>query len=362
MMLSKLRSILIVKLLLLFVVGFLLLPPTIHHSEAQDDMSSQVFIWREAALALEYPADWHVGFFEDLPIVTNTASGLALASIGEAPGEPAMSFLFYPQAKNLGTRELMDVVFPEVEVTEHWLGIDGLQAEFAHEETGQMVRIIAFKSPATQASQILVASAPQDIWEDFVPILDSMLNSIQFLNDTAELEFFDAIVKFEYFDEWVETNNGQVLIAAPTLDAANSILDGEIENASPFIQAQLLVPSGIGVDPDSETAAEDILLRFVGSPDRVDHLQRFDWAEGMPAASAFFEFNGLQLVIVVVVNGDTAMIVSGGATVNQWSEVQRMVIGSINLTQFGEATPPRDLTQIITGQLTDDDATTRPLG
>jgi hypothetical protein len=272
-----------------------------------------------------------------------------------------MTFLFYPQARSLEPDQLMDVLFPDGETTDHWLGNKAVQVEFTDDATGQFVRVIAFESPATQDSQLLVATAPPDMWDSFVPTLDTVLDNARFLQDTAELAFFDATVKFEYSHQWVQTNNGQVIIVAPTEDDANAIMEGNLENASPFVQSQLLVPSGVGVDPDSPTAAEDILIRFVGSTENIENIQHFDWAEEMPAASALFEFNGLQLVVVAVVNGDTALLISGGASLNEWPAVQRLIIGSINLTQFDEILPPSDLTQIITGQQMQD-ATNRPLG
>lgn len=360
MMRSKLRGFLIVKLLLLFVAGFLLLPSTAPHIQAQADDTNHVFIWREAALAFEYPADWSFGFFEDHPVLTSTPSGMDLARTGQAPGEPAMTFLYYPQARALEPNELMAVIFPDVEMTEHWLGNKAVYGEFADEANGQMVRVIAFESPATQDAQVIAATAPSEMWGSFVPALDTVLENARFLNDTAELSFFDVLVQFEYFDQWGQTNNGQVLVVAPTSEAATAIMNGDLENATPFVRAQLLVPSGVGVDPDSPTAAEDILIRFVGTTENLD-MQHFDWSEEMPAAVATLEFNGLQLVVISVVNGDTALLMTGGASVEEWPVVRRLIIGSLNLTQFGEILPPPDLTQMITSQ-TIAEETNRPLG
>lgn len=317
--------------------------------------SNQIFTWRQAAMTLEYPAQWQVGLFEGNPILATDPNALTKATEGMAPGAPAITFLYYPQTRSLTPAELMNVVFPEVEPQDSAFGLSGLQATFSHEATGQTVQVIAFQSPATRNSQIIMAAAPQAEWSDFEDTLTTILASARFLGNTAEMDFLDSRVSFEYPNEWSEASDGQVLVVSPDQTSTESIIQGDFDNAQVFVRSQILRPAGVGINPEAPTAASDILLRFIGIPvEEVEVFQQFNWAEGMPAASAWFDYDGMRLLMVAVVKDENAMLIGGGCVASEWGTHQASILGALNLTRFDDIAPLPDLTAIVTGQITEE--------
>ncbi len=323
--------------------------------QAQEPTDQHIFTWREAVMTVAYPADWHIGAYAGNPVLSSTESALAQAELGETPDDPAVTFLFYPAAKTLTPDELIAVIFPDIETAPYSFGgIDALRAEFMNGDETHVAHAIAFMSPATRNSQIILAVSSVDDWDSFEPTLDAMLNSAHFLNDTAELDFFGSTVTFEYFDGWVQQASGQVLVAAPDTASTNTILEGNLQTAAPFVRAQLLIPSGIGIDFANPDAATEILTRFIGSAADQVEMQRFEWAEDMPAASASLEFEGSQLVLVAALQEDTALLLVGGAPLDSWADNQAFILGAMNMTQFQDIPPTPNLTPIINRQAGDD--------
>ncbi len=323
----------------------------VSQTTAQTDELNNIFTWRQAAMTLEYPAEWEVGQYADNPIIASDLSALTNANHGQAPGAPAITFLYYRQLRALPTTEFMNLLFPDVTTETSNLGLNGLQTTFLHEETNQKIQVIVFESPATRSVQAIMATAPSEQWDNFRDTLVNILASVQFMPDTANLELFGTQVVFEYPDGWAEASNGQVIVAAPNQISADTILTGNLDESVPFVRSQLLEPSGIGIDPNDPNAAVEILLRFVGLPlEEIEAIHRFEWATDIPAASARFEFNGLRLIMVAAINGNTAMLIGGGAPADTWEADQAIILGALNLTQFNEVAPPSNLTAIVTSE------------
>lgn len=331
-------------------------------SSAQSSVpTTHIFTWRPAALSLEYPIEWQAGTYEDIAFLTSSADGYAKAVIGSAPEEPSLAFYYYPATATLEPNALLTILFPSDAIPSAGsLGdVPTTEIRFVDNATNQSILAIAFRSPATRHSAVIAAIAPTDKWDNFQPVLDAMLSSVQFYTQTAQLELFGTKALFEYSRAWVQATNGQVVVAAPTIVDAEAILTGNLN--APFIRAQLLTPSGIGVDADDPSAAETILLRFAGLPeDKIEILTRFEWAEGMPAAAAWLELNGVRLALVAVINDDTALLIGGGAPAEQWDSVRAQVLTGLNLTFFVETPSDHDLTRLILGSMTND--TTRRFG
>ncbi|NDJ84461.1 MAG: hypothetical protein GYB66_01115 [Chloroflexi bacterium] len=347
------RTLLIISGLILALSIALALPSSSNVS-AQDAAEVSVYTWRDAAMTLQYPAEWAVGSYAGNPLLATSGTALDNAGQGLAPGEPAITLLFYPQVKDQTPSELLETVFPNLEApaSEYELGAGAVRAEFADENTGQRFVAIAFISPATRDTQLLVAAAPTEMWADFEPSMERILDSVAFLSDTAELSFFDTSVVFEYDDAWQLQGDGQVVVVGNTSMTAERVLDGDFTDVGPFVRSQVLIPSGIGIEPEDPEAATNVLLRFLGIPaENIEVLQVFEWAEGMPAASAWFEFSGLRMVMVAVVNGDTAMLIGGGAPIDQWANASAQILGALNLTRFAETPPVDNLTAIVTGEV-----------
>lgn len=338
------------------ILALILLPLTYSpdaSADAQSENAKHIFTWREAAMTIEYPADWLVGAYEGHTVVTSDAVALEKATQGQAPGSPFITFLFYPQARTLNTRALLSAIFPGVDGSDYLLGTaKGLRAEFNDESTQQHLLAISFESPATRSKQVLVAGADSSQWGDFAAPLDEILATAKFMRGSALLEVFGTKTTFTYVTEWIQRSNGQILVAAPSEKTVEGILAGNIQQTEPFVRAQVLVPSGIGVDPEAPTAAQDILLNFLGqTPEAIDVLRNFEWAEGMPAASALLDYEGLRLLMIVVVQGDSALVIGGGAPIAQWAESQAAIVGALNLSKFNDVAPLTLLTPIVMGQL-----------
>lgn len=341
--------------LLLFIIGAFLRPEQASKRVMAQDQAeaNHVYTWREAAMTLEYPADWLVGDYAGNGVIASTPDALEKATQGQAPGAPFLSFLFYPQARTLDVGTLLGVIFPGVEGANYQLGVArGLRAQWDDEANAQTLSLISFESPATRTRQILVAGADETQWGAFVPTLETVLSTVRFLRSTATLEIFGSKVGFRYNNQWVQSNNGQVMVVAPNERSAAGILAGNIDQNVPFVRAQLLIPSGVGVDPASDAAADEILVRFLGlAPDNIEVFERFMWAEDMPAASAWFELDGVRLVMIAVVHEDTALVIGGGAPAESWARYQADVLGALDMATFKDIAPTRELTLIATGRL-----------
>ncbi|MCB9436825.1 MAG: hypothetical protein H6673_07490 [Anaerolineales bacterium] len=323
--------------------------------------ATHIFTWRPAALTLEYPAEWQAGVYESVSFLTSSPDGYTKAVNGDMPEEPAIAFYYYPATASLEPDALLAILFPTdtAPTTGSIGGTTTTQVNFVDAATDQHILAIAFRSPATRHAMVLAAITPSAAWEEFQPALTSLLGSAQFYIDSAALALFDTQVQFEYSNTWAQATNGQVVVAAPTTADAEAVLAGDL--ATPFVRAQLLTPSGIGVDASDPAAAETILLRFAGLPEEeIEILTRFAWAEGMPAASAWLELDGVRLALVAVVHEDTALLIGGGAPVEQWEQVRAQVFAGINLTTFAETFATDDLTTLITG--TSINETTRRFG
>jgi hypothetical protein len=373
-------------MLILALTSSLVASPTAH-VQAQDGSAgvptfNEFFTWREAPMSIGYPAGWQVGVYEVHPVLASTPSALTLAVEGQAPDAPALTFLYYQQTSAARLTEFVDILIPGVETTTvapeivfptlsgidlTRINVDPLRAEFQmvinpddsvvysfepdydervdKEGDEQTVLMIAFEPPANRRPHMILAAAPTETWEAFRPTLDAMLASTQFYTEAAELDLLGAQVSFDYPSSWTSASTGQVFIAAPSQDEADAVLNGQLQGASAFLRAQVLAPEGIGIDAASPTASVEILQAFGG--EAVTGIQNFDWAEDVPAASALFEFEGLQLLLIAAVDGETAMLMAAGAAPGRWTDYQEILLGGLNLTSFNENPPPLNLNELI---------------
>jgi hypothetical protein len=335
-----------------FIISLLSLAAPARYLVAQDEPLMRTFTWRTAGLTINYPAEWQVGSYDEHPLLASTPDALTNANAGQFPGAPALAFLYYPQASDLTPAELLAVIFPG-QTGEAWSlgGLSSVRAQFEDEATGQTVLAVAFKSPLLNRPHLLAAVAPTDQWGAFAPLIETMIASVRFLRETALLEFLGAKVSFYYPLEWEQVSNGQVLVAGPAQASNRAILRGDLQDAPPFVRAQLLAPAGIGVDLADPQAALKILESFTGQT--LTDVQEFEWAEGLPAAAAALDFEGLTLLLVAVVDGDTALLIGGGAPSEQWAEAQPTILGVLNLTLFNDNPPGDDLDAALLGASTE---------
>jgi hypothetical protein len=328
-----------------FVV-LLILPLLLVGVPAHGQDSAQTFTWRTAGMVLQYPSSWLVGEYEGTPVLVSSEEGLANATSGGAPGTLAFGFYNYPQTNVLSSREFLDALFPDVEADASiFAGTTSFNAEFTDEATGQTLRAIAFESPVTRNPHVLVAVAPQDEWGSVIPVMEGVLNSAQFLDGDAEFSFLETDVLFQYPREWTTDTNGQVFVAAP--DNPDAVVRGELDAAEVFIRAQVVAVAGIGIDPDSDDVAGQVLAAFVG---RSLETIEFVWGEDLLATAAEFEFEGKNLLLVSVAVGDTAVLIGGGSTVETWSFNRQFILGALDMTRINEMTPPRDLTALLNSE------------
>ncbi|MCI0709791.1 MAG: hypothetical protein L0154_06465, partial [Chloroflexi bacterium] len=279
-----------------FVV-LLVLPLLLAGTPTSGQEAAQTFTWRTAGMVLQYPSSWLVGEYEGTPLLVSSEEGLASATAGEAPGTLAFGFYNYPQTNTLSPLAFLDALFPDVAVeTNTFAGTTSFNAEFTDEATGQTIHAIAFLSPVTRNPHVLVAVAPQDQWASARPVVESVLSTARFLGGSAVFSFLGTNLLFQYPREWSADSNGQVFVAAPANPTA--IRDGDLDAAEVFVRAQILAVEGIGIDPESENVAGQILEAFAGMPlETID----FTWGEDFPAVAAEFEFEDKMLLLVSVV-------------------------------------------------------------
>lgn len=333
---------------------FLLILVLLFHSgigqttHAQDSFTTKTFAWRGAGLIMQYPAHWLQGEYEGHPVLASTPDALEKAHNGEAPGAPALTFLHYPQAGVIAPADLLLLVFPNQTITPMVMGgLDGMSMQFEDAGTGQTIWAAAFKSPLVSQSHLVVAAAPTEAWAEFEPQLLTMVASIQFLAETASLEFAGGLITFNYPEAWHAASNGQVLVVSGDQAQSEAILEGNLTDAPPFIRAQLLVPSGIGVDPTDPQAPRQILELFTGQA--PTDVAEFEWGDGLPAVLTLMEVEGINLLLVVVVDGDHALLMGGGAAVEAWPTARVWIDGSLHLTVYNEQIAPLTLENIIAG-------------
>lgn len=319
---------------------------SIQSIQAQETATTRTFTWRSAGLILQYPVDWQVGEYEGNSLLASTTEALENASDGDAPSAPTLTFLHYPQTGNITPPDLLKLAFPDRESNDISLGgVNGVVSQFEDETTTQTVRAIVFNSPLTKQAHLLVAVAPIETWASFEPILDAMLASVQFLGEVASLEFAGGKMSFNYPTAWRTATNGQVLVASVDQTSAAAILDGNLQATPPFIRAQLLIPSGIGVDPEAGDAPRQILETFTGQT--LTEVREFEWGDGLPAAASSLEFEGLQLLLVAIVDGDSALLIGGGATIEAWPTTQVIIDGALNLSVYNEQAAPLELENLL---------------
>jgi hypothetical protein len=321
---------------------------------AQESPPVNDYTWRSAGMVIRFPGNWLIGNFNGVPIAASSPDALANALEGNAPASPAFAFLHYPQTDGLTDDGFLEVMFPGLQADEsRFAGTLAVQAQFDDEDTGQTIRVWSFISPVTRNPQILMVAAPQDEWETFEPTLDAILSTAQFLDGDAVFEFLEAEVVFQFPTEWEAVTNGQVFAVAPAAVNAQQVVDGDLETVPAFIRAQILAPSGIGIDPAEPTAVQQVLERFAGSA--LEDVQPFMWGEGMPAAAAEFTFEDKTLLLVAVINDDRALLMGGGSITDTWSENRRFVIGALNMTTFQTIAPPSNLDAILAGEVVQED-------
>lgn len=340
----------------IILLGLVVVPlaSTSQPTQAQDDEALHAYTWREMGLLMRYPASWVSTNYAGLPMLITDANAVAAAEQGESPAVPALGFLYYPQARDLNTSELLNTVFPDVETNASEVsGVNAISATYDDEETAQTIHILAFESPVTRDPGIILAVAPVGEWDNFAAEFNTVMASVEFLDTAAEMSFFDGEVQVNVSDNWQTASNGQVLGIAPNLDTAEAVVTGDISDLEGFLRAQIVVPSGLGVDADSPTAAQEVLERFVGQP--LTTVHNFEWAEGVPAVATEFKFGNLTLLMVAVVDGDTALLIGGGAQANNWVRYQDWVFGMLNMTVFNEYPAPTNLDAILRGDAVEGD-------
>lgn len=325
--------------LILFLTSMLAVP-----TQAQD--ASQTFTWRAAGLLMDYPASWLAGEYAGNAILVSTQEGLELALTGETPGTSALGFYTYPQAGNLAPQALLQTLFPDTEVTLSSLGgVASFETHFEDAETDQTLRAIAFVSPVSRDSHVLVGVAPTGDWSAFEPVLDSILTTAQFINATATFEFLGTTVSFSYPRDWETATTAQLLAVAP--ERPEAVLEGAFESAETFLRAQILAVAGIGLDPESEDVPQQVLSQFAG--ETLEDVVRFDWGE-WPAAATIYQFDNLQLLMAVVLVEDNAVLFVGGSTSEQWPTSRAYAYGALNTMLIDEVAPPVDLDMLLRGE------------
>lgn len=337
-------------LMLLILFSSLVIPQAATRPAAFAQMSTEThtFAWRSAGLIMQYPVDWLDGEYQGHPLLVSSADGLEKASSGGVPNTPALTFLHYPQAGNISPTELLLLIFPNQTAAPLVIGgKDGVSAQFADEVTDQTIWVAGFESPLLNQAHLIVAGAPTETWAEFEPRLQTMILSVRFLGETASLEFAGGLVTFNYPEDWFTASNGQVVVASAEQSKATAILAGDLAQAPPFIRSQLLVPSGIGIDPTNAQAPRQILETFAGQT--LTSVIEFEWGGGLPAALAQVELEGLNLLLLAVISGDHALLMGGGATTEDWPTARVWIDGALHMTVYNEQTAPRNLEDIIAG-------------
>ena len=314
---------------------------------ASGQEAAQTFTWRTAGMVLQYPSSWLVGEYEGTPLLVSSEDGLVNATAGEAPGTLAFGFYNYPQTNALSPLAFLNALFPDVESEiSTFAGTTSFNTEFSDEATGQTIHAIAFLSPVSRNPHVIVAIAPNEEWETVRPVVESVLSTAQFLNGSATFSFLGTDLLFQYPREWRADSNGQVFVVAP--ENPTGILNGDLDTAEVFVRAQILAVEGIGIDPESEDVAGQVLEAFAGMPlETID----FTWGEDFPAVAAEFEFEDKMLLLVSVVVDDTAVLLGGGSTAETWSFNRRFVLGALDLASINEITPPAKLTSLLNGDV-----------
>ena len=318
--------------------------------QAQTDTPHLTYTWREMGILMHYPATWSQTNYANLPMFVTSVEDVDAAEQGNAPNMPAVGLLYYPQARDLNADDFASTLFPESElIPSQVLGLDAFTVDYVDEDTHQTVHAVAFESPVTRVPGIVLGVAPAGEWTGFAPEFNALLNSLEFLGTTTDLSFVDGEVGFRVPSNWSAADNGQVLALAPELSTAEAVVRGELDGLPGFIRAQLVVPSGIGIDAASPTAAQEVLERFVG--ESLPNTINFMWAEEFPAVAAEFEFGDLNLLMVVVVDGNSALLIGGGASSANWEMYQAWVFGTLNMTVFNEQPAPANLDAILRGEV-----------
>lgn len=317
---------------------------------AQNDAPTNTYTWREMGVLMHYPTSWNQTNYAGLPMFVTDPAGVGAAEQGTASNVPALGLLYYPQARDLKAQDFARTLFPEIAQTStQFLGIDSFTVDYVDEETNQNVHAVAFESPITRVPGIILGVTPVGEWDSFAPEFSTVLNSLEFLGTSADLSFTNGEVELRAPSSWAVAENGQVLALAPELNDAEAVVRGELDGSPGFIRAQIIVPTGIGVDSASPTAAQEVLEQFVG--EELSNPINFMWAEEMPAMVAEFEFGELTLLMVVVIDGDTALLIGGGAPVSNWETYQAWVFGALNMTVFNEQPAPANLDAILRGEV-----------
>ncbi len=335
----------VIVLLTLLILPFANVGPVAH---AQDTASSQVYTWRELAILVHYPATWTQTSYTNLPMFVTDAAGVEAVAQGQAPNVPAVGLLYYPQAHDLNADEFIATMFPEQTVQPTLVqGEDAFAVEYVDEATGQAVYAISFESPVTRVPGIILGVAPDGDWASFAPEFNDVLANLEFLGTDADFDFAEGEAELRAPSNWAVADNGQVLAVASELTVAEAVVRGELDDLTGFVRAQIVVPSGLGLDIEAETIAQDVLERFVGT--ELENPVNFMWAEEMPAVAAEFQFGDLTFLMVAIVSGDNALLVGGAATAENWTTYRAWTQGALNMTIFNEQPAPANLDAILNG-------------
>lgn len=302
------------------------------------------YIWQTAGLSIRYPSTWQAGNFGEHPflIASDDPEVLARASQGAAPNVPMIIFLSYPLAsRQLDTTQLMQTIFPEIQETEEII-FGGVRRSYRGQFidtalTQQVIDVVAF-SPRRSRAYMIAAAAPIDQWASFVPVYESILESVVILREGANFRFGGGELSYQYPRGWAVFGEGfSIAITQDDLpdgadvetDEAKRIQSGDLTDSAPFVWVQLLNLDSLGVDDAAEDAALQALTWFVGEADTAN-AHTFEWADGVPASGVIFERDNYIFMTIMVVAGDNVFAIVAGASKDAWANNQQVLFNIIN--------------------------------
>jgi protein-disulfide isomerase len=144
-------------------------------------------------LSLKYPADWRIGFDQNIDFVlvgpTDTTSGESPYLLAQS-GAPGPDQTFRQVMEQLASRDGATVI----ETT--FAGVEGLRFEFQSEQADRY-RITGFPSGGGDIV-LLAAVAPADTWEVWGPVFDAILDGATLAPLELDAAFLDSQMQVSF--------------------------------------------------------------------------------------------------------------------------------------------------------------------